>query len=230
MLNNLFNSVFASETQSTLSVGLFLLCILVALICGGIYVAAFSFRARGSRSMRLSLALLPAAVCVVIMMVNGSVGVGVAVAGAFSLVRFRSAPGNAKEISVIFMAMCSGLIVGVGYFAYALLFSVLMGGLLMALTTCGEKARDRDCARTLKLTVPEDLDYTGAFDEVFHTYTESAELTAAKTANMGSLYKLTYRVVLKPTVSEKRFLDDLRVRNGNLEILLARAEENERDL
>lgn len=230
MLNNLFNSVFASETQSTLSVGLFLLCILVALICGGIYVAAFPFRARGSRSMRLSLALLPAAVCVVIMMVNGSVGVGVAVAGAFSLVRFRSAPGNAKEISVIFMAMCSGLIVGVGYFAYALLFSVLMGGLLMALTAFWEKERNRDCARTLKLTVPEDLDYTGAFDEAFHTYTESAELTAAKTANMGSLYKLTYRVVLKPTVSEKRFLDDLRVRNGNLEILLARAEENEKDL
>ena len=229
-MRNLFNSVFAGETQSTLSVGLFLLCVLVALLCGGIYVAAFSFRGRGSRSMRLSLALLPAAVCVVIMMVNGNVGVGVAVAGAFSLVRFRSAPGNAKEISAIFMAMCSGLIVGVGYFAYALLFSALMGGLLTALTVLGERERDRDRARTLKLTVPEDLDYTDAFDGVFDAYTERAELTAAKTAGMGSLYKLTYRVTLKQAVNEKRFLDDLRVRNGNLEILLARAEENERDL
>ena len=229
-MRNLFNSVFAGDTQSTLSVGLFLLCVLVALLCGGIYVAAFSFRGRGSRSMRLSLALLPAVVSVVIMMVNGNVGVGVAVAGAFSLVRFRSAPGNAKEISAIFMAMCSGLIVGVGYFAYALLFSVLMGGLLTALTVLGERERDRDRARTLKLTVPEDLDYTDAFDGVFDAYTERAELTAAKTAGMGSLYKLTYRVTLKQTVNEKRFLDDLRVRNGNLEILLARAEENERDL
>lgn len=227
---DIFNSVFADETQPTLSVGLFLLCILVALVCGGIYLAAFSFRGRGSRSMRLSLTLLPAAVCVVIMMVNGNVGIGVAVAGAFSLVRFRSAPGNAKEISVIFMAMCSGLIVGVGFFAYALLFSVLMGGLLTVLTAVGERGQDRDRTRTLKITVPEDLDYTGAFHDVFGTYAERAELTAAKTANMGSLYKLTYRVTLKPTVSEKQFLDDLRVRNGNLEILLARAEENERDL
>lgn len=227
---DLFNSVFADGTQSTLSVGLFLLCILVALICGGIYLAAFSFRTRGSRSMRLSLTLLPAAVCVVIMMVNGSIGIGVAVAGAFSLVRFRSAPGTAKEISVIFMAMCSGLIVGVGYFAYALLFSALMGGLLMLLTLFGERERERDRTRVLKMTVPEELDYTGAFDSVFAAYTERMELTAARTSNMGSLYKLTYQVRLKPDADEKRFLDDLRVRNGNLEILLARTEENEREL
>lgn len=226
----LFNSIFAGDTQSTLSVGLFLLCILTALICGGMYLAAFSFRARGSRSMRLSLVLLPAVVCVVIMIVNGSVGVGVAVAGAFSLVRFRSAPGNAKEMSVIFMAMCSGLIAGVGYLAYALLFSALMGGLLILFAHLGERERERDRTRVLKMTVPEELDYTGAFDGVFDTYTERAELTAAKTSNMGSLYKLTYQVRLRSGADEKKFLDDLRVRNGNLEILLARAEENEREL
>ena len=226
----LFNSVFADGTQSTLSVGLFLCCILVALVCGGIYLVAFSSREKGSRSMRLSLTLLPAAVCVVIMMVNGNVGIGVAVAGAFSLVRFRSAPGNAKEISVIFMAMCSGLIVGVGYFAYAILFSVLMGGLLILLTVLGTRERELSRERVLKLTVPEDLDYTGAFDGVFGLYTDRRDLTAAKTSNMGSLYKLTYRVRLKDGINEKQFLDDLRVRNGNLEIMLLRAEENEREL
>lgn len=227
---DLFNSVFADATQSTLSVGLFLCCILVALACGVIYLAAFSFRERGSRSMRLSLTLLPAAVCVVIMMVNGNIGIGVAVTGAFSLVRFRSAPGNAKEISVIFMAMCSGLIVGVGYFAYAILFSLLMGGLLILLTVLGARERANDRERVLKLTVPEDLDYTGAFDDVFGLYTSRQELMSAKTSNMGSLYKLTYRVSLKDGISEKQFIDDLRVRNGNLEIMLLRAEENEREL
>ncbi len=227
---DLFNSVFADESQSTLSVGLFLCCILVALVCGGIYLAAFSFRERGSRSMRLSLTLLPAAVCVVIMMVNGNVGIGVAVAGAFSLVRFRSAPGNAKEISVIFMAMCSGLIVGVGYFVYAILFSLLMGGLLILLTFFGAREREHSRERVLKLTVPEDLDYTGAFDGVFGLYTDRQELAAAKTSNMGSLYKLTYRVRLKDGINEKQFIDDLRVRNGNLEIMLLRPEENDRDL
>lgn len=227
---DLFDSVFGGDTQNTLSVGLFLLCILIALICGVIYLAAFSFRDRGSRNMRMSLVLLPAAVSVVILMVNGSIGIGVAVAGAFSLVRFRSAPGNAKEISVIFMAMCSGLIAGVGYFAYAVLFSLLMGGLLILLNVLGDRERETDRTRVLKMTVPENLDYTGAFDGVFGIYTERCELTAAKTSNMGSLYRLTYRVRLKNGVSEKQLIDDLRVRNGNLEIMLLRAEENDRDL
>ena len=165
MLNNLFNSVFAGETQSTLSVGLFLLCILVALICGGIYVAAFSFRARGSRSMRLSLALLPAAVCVVIMMVNGNVGAGVAVAGAFSLVRFRSVPGTAKEIGTIFLAMAAGLIAGMGYLGFAVLFSLIMGAVMFVLNVTGfgvKKAEVRE--KTLRITIPEDLNYGAVFD------------------------------------------------------------------
>lgn len=227
---DLFASVLGGETQTTLSVGVFLLCILVALVCGGAYLLAFSFRGQGSRSLRLALALLPAAVCVVIMMVNGSIGIGVAVAGAFSLVRFRSAPGTAKEIAVILMAMCSGLIVGVGYFAYAILFTAVMCGLLLLFSLLGQAERKRDRTRILKITVPEDLDYSGAFDGVFGTYTDQSELTQTKTSNMGSLYKLTYRIRLRQDVREKEFIDSLRVRNGNLEILLLRTEENERDL
>lgn len=225
-----FNSAFPSGTGETVTVGLFLCCILVSLVCGGIYLAALSVRGSASRSMRSALMLLPAAVCVVIMMVNGSIGVGVAVAGAFSLVRFRSSPGNAREISAIFMAMCSGLIVGVGYFAYALLFSLLMGGLLAILILLGAREQAASRARILKLTVPEDLDFTDAFDEVLDTYTERYERTSTRTSNMGSLYKLTWRVTLRRGVNEKQLLDDLRVRNGNLEILLLRTEENDRDL
>lgn len=225
-----FNSAFPSGTGETVTVGLFLCCILVSLVCGGIYLAVLSVRGSASRSMRSALMLLPAAVCVVIMMVNGSIGVGVAVAGAFSLVRFRSSPGNAREISAIFMAMCSGLIVGVGYFAYALLFSLLMGGLLAILILLGAREQAASRARILKLTVPEDLDFTDAFDEVLDTYTERYERTSTRTSNMGSLYKLTWRVTLRRGVNEKQLLDDLRVRNGNLEILLLRTEENDRDL
>lgn len=225
-----FNSAFPSGTGETVSVGLFLCCIVVSLVCGGIYLAALSVRGSASRSMRSALMLLPAAVCVVIMMVNGSIGVGVAVAGAFSLVRFRSSPGNAREISAIFMAMCSGLIVGVGYFAYALLFSLLMGGLLALLILLGAREQAASRERILKLTVPEDLDFTDAFDEVLDTYTERYERTSTRTSNMGSLYKLTWRVTLRRGVNEKQLLDDLRVRNGNLEILLLRTEENDRDL
>lgn len=225
-----FNSAFPSGTGETVTVGLFLCCILVSLVCGGIYLAALSVRGSASRSMRSALMLLPSAVCVVIMMVNGSIGVGVAVAGAFSLVRFRSSPGNAREISAIFMAMCSGLIVGVGYFAYALLFSLLMGGLLALLILLGAREQAASRERVLKLTVPEDLDFTDSFDGVLDTYTERYERTSTRTSNMGSLYKLTWRVTLRRGVNEKQFLDDLRVRNGNLEILLLRTEENDRDL
>lgn len=226
----LFHSVFGGDGQTTLSVGLFLLCVLTALLCGAVYLVALSVADQSSRSLRLSLALLPTVVAVVIMMVNGNIGIGVAVAGAFSLVRFRSAAGTAKEITVIFMAMCSGLIVGVGYLAYALLFSLLMGALLVVMGALCARDRANDRRRTLKLTVPEDLHFVDAFDGVFAIYTDQANLVTCKTSNMGSLYKLTYRVRLKQGADEKRFLDDLRVRNGNLEIMLMRTEENERDL
>lgn len=227
---DVFASVFGGESQTTLSAGMFLLCILVSLVCGGAYLLAFSFRERGSRSMRLALALLPAAVCVVIMMVNGSIGIGVAVAGAFSLVRFRSAPGTAKEIAVILMAMCSGLIVGVGYFAYAILFTLVMSGLLILFALLGDAERRRDRTRVLKVTIPEDLNYNGVFDGVFGEFTDACELMQTKTSDMGSLYKLTYRIRLRQNVQEKDLIDSLRVRNGNLEILLLRTEDNNGNL
>ncbi len=153
------------------------------------------------------------------MMVNGNVGTGVAMAGAFNLVRFRSAPGSAREIGVIFIAMGAGLICGIGDLAYALLFSLVLGGAMMlysALPTDSGTPR----YRTLHITIPEDLDYAGVFEPVLAGYTTQYTLTQVKTTNMGSLFKLSYDLTMKRSAREKAMIDELRRRNGNLEISL----------
>jgi len=165
----------------------------------------------------MTIALMPAIVQMVIMLVNGNLGTGIAVMGAFSLVRFRSIPGNAKEINSIFMAMAVGLATGTGYVAAAVVFVIILGGvsILYNITGFGEvKIKEKE----LRITIPEGLDYTGVFDDLFNQYTKKNELIQVKTANMGSLYKLSYRIILKNPVEEKAFIDDLRCRNGNLEI------------
>ena len=176
-------------------------------------------------SIVATLALLPAIVCVVIMMVNGNVGAGVAVAGAFSLVRFRSVPGTAKEIGAIFLAMGTGLIIGMGYLAYAFLFAVVLGAATMLYNHidfgAGKKAARY---RTLHITIPEDLDYTGVFDGLLREYTSACELTQVKTTNMGSLFRLTYNITLRSADIEKELIDKLRCRNGNLEITVSKQE------
>ncbi len=163
---------------------------------------------------------------VVIMLVNGSIGTGVAVMGTFSLVRFRSVPGNAREIGSVFLAMAIGLATGMGYLAVAVLFTVLLCGLDLLLSIAGF-GREVPGTRNLRITIPEGLDYEGVFDDLFQTYVKSWELESVKTANMGSLYRLCYRIVLKNNISEKAFLDDLRCRNGNLEISCSKIASNE---
>lgn len=224
---DLFDSILAEGTQTTLTVGKFLICVGISLLAGLIYCLASSLFSRESRSLRLSLFFLPAVICVTVMMVNGNLGIGVAVAGAFSLVRFRSAPGSAKEMSVIFMTMCTGLITGVGYIAYALLFTVIMCAVLILAQLVSVKRSNTDRRRILKITVPEDLDYEGIFDDIFDGYTSSHTLVGVKTSNMGSLYRLTYELTLKDAKSAKAFIDSLRVRNGNLEISLLRHADTE---
>ncbi len=175
--------------------------------------------------------MLPAVVCVVIMMVNGNIGAGVAVAGAFSLVRFRSVPGTAKEIGTIFLAMGAGLIAGMGYLAYAALFSLILGlvGILCHKFSFGEK-RGACKDKTLRITIPEDLDYTHVFDDLLNQYTTAFEVVSVKTTNLGSLFKLTYNVTLKNVAEEKELIDALRCRNGNLEISMSRQEVNTYEL
>ena len=219
MLENIFKGIFDSTSESVISVGNFLLCIGVSLLIGIFLAFLYGLKSRSTKSFLITLALLPAAVCVVIMMVNGNVGAGVAVAGAFGLVRFRSMPGSAKEITAIFIAMSAGLISGMGYLAYAVLFAVVLGGAFFAANVfMSNKKRAASCERTLKITVPEDLDYASLFDEVLGKYTENFELSSVKTTNMGSLFKLTYNITEKDLKKEKDMIDELRIRNGNLEI------------
>ena len=183
------------------------------------------WKTRYTKSFVATLAMLPAIVCVVIMMVNGNVGAGVAVAGAFSLVRFRSVPGSAKEIGAIFLAMGTGLVVGMGYIGYAFLIAVIFGGMTVLYNQLDFGAgKGMSLYKTLHITIPEDLDYTEVFDEVLKKYTEKCELVQVKTTNMGSLFRLTYHLKLKKINEEKNMIDELRCRNGNLEITVSRQE------
>lgn len=217
---SIFTGIFdTATTTSSVGIGNFILCMGAAIVVGLIIAAFYMYKSKPSRSFLTTLALLPAIVCVVILMVNGNIGTGVAVAGAFSLVRFRSVPGSAKEIGAIFLAMAAGIVTGTGYLAYALLFVVVIGlvGILLSKAHFGE-TRTLHCDKTMRITIPEDLDYTGVFDDLFAEYTSKHCLTNVKTTNMGSLFKLTYNLTLKDSSTEKEFIDKLRCRNGNLEI------------
>ena len=230
MWDKLFAGIFDTGTVSAVSVDKFLLCVGVALALGMVLALVYAFRSQYTRSFLVTLAILPAVVCVVIMMVNGNIGAGVAVAGAFSLVRFRSAPGTAREIGAIFIAMAAGLVAGMGYLAYAALF-VLVLGLVWVLYEClGFGNRSTNLERVLHITVPEDLEYTTAFDQPLSEYTASFQLVRVKTTNLGSLFKLTYRIRLKSAQAEKALIDAIRCRNGNLEVSVGLQEGNNGEL
>ncbi|MDE7213761.1 MAG: DUF4956 domain-containing protein [Anaeroplasmataceae bacterium] len=231
MLNNIFKSLFDTNSTSAITVANFFICGGVALILGALLAVSYTLKSRYTKSFAITIALLPTVVCVVIMLVNGNIGAGVAVAGAFSLVRFRSAPGSAKEIVTIFIAMCIGLLLGMGYVAYAVIFTIIMSAILFALniTKIWNKTNGTK-EKTLRITIPEDLNYTEVFDDLFKEYTESYEVIYVKTTNMGSMFKLKYNIILKDTSREKEFIDALRCRNGNLEIMISNQEENANEL
>ena len=226
----MLDSVFTT-TASTVTAGTFLLCVACSLVLGLLLAAAYMFRSRYTKSFVATVAMLPAVVCVVIMMVNGNIGAGVAVAGVFGLVRFRSVPGTAKEIGIIFLAMGAGLIAGMGYLGYAALFTVVMCAVMLLYNTLdfGTK-KNAALYKTLRVTIPEDLDYTDVFESVFPDYAREWELTQVKTTNMGSLFRLTYDVTLRSAASEKPLIDALRTRNGNLEITVSRQETTSTEL
>lgn len=224
MQTTMFQSIFAAEAASVIQPGKFLLCVGIALLIGVFLALMFTVKNRPTLSFLVTLAVLPAIVSVVIMMVNGNVGAGVAVAGAFSLVRFRSAPGTAREIGMIFLAMGTGLVCGMGYLLYAALFAVLVGGAMTLFTVAMGAWSGTQQEKTLRITIPEDLNYSDVFDDLFQEFTSFVELLSVKTTNMGSLYKLTYSVTLKKPAREKELIDALRCRNGNLEISMTRQE------
>lgn len=210
-----------SILASGITLPAFLICTAVSLVLGIATALISMYRTKCSQSFAVTLAVLPAIVQIVIMLVNGNVGAGVAVAGAFSLVRFRSVPGTAREIGVIFLAMALGLATGMGYVVLAAVFFVVIAAVLFLLTKLGFGTRRTD-ERLLRITIPENLDYDCLFDDLFATYTTAHTLERVKTANMGTLYELQYRVTLRDAQVPKAFLDALRCRNGNLSITCSR--------
>ena len=213
-------------TGTELTLTAFFLCTAVSLLLGVAAAALSMYKSRSkySQSYILTLAMLPALVQIVIMMVNGNIGAGVAVAGAFGLIRFRSAPGTAKEIGMVFLTTAIGLATGMGYVAIAAVFFVIIAAFTLVLTATGFGAGASD-ERELKITIPENLDYDGLFDDLFEKYTRSAGLDRVKTTNMGTLYELSYKITLRDGVSTKAFLDELRERNGNLNIVCGKPVE-----
>lgn len=218
----MLNSILGTELTLTS----FLIYTGVSLLLGVGTALVAGYRSRSTQSLAVTLAILPAVVQAVIMLVNGSIGAGIAVAGAFSLVRFRSAPGTAREIAAIFLAMAIGLATGMGYVGLAVLLFLILAGAMLALTVLrfGQK---EDAGRILKITIPEDLDYDGLFDDLFERYTTAHTLEKVKTTNMGTLYELRYRITLRQEPVPKVFLDELRCRNGNLNITCCREESHE---
>ncbi len=215
---NLMESIFeTTTTTSTITPGNFFLCLAVSLILGGVIALGFTFRSRSTKSFVLTLILLPAVITVVIMMVNGNIGAGVAVMGAFSLVRFRSAQGSAREICSLFLSMAVGLATGMGYIWIAVAVTVLLVAVAVIFSLVHPGAEGKDL-QVLRITIPEALNYTEVFDEIFEAYTKSYKLLRVKTTNMGSLYKLEYEIDLKNPKEQKAMIDALRCRNGNLEI------------
>ena len=194
----------------------FLVCTLTSLLLGLGIAWVASFRARSSQSFAIALAVLPAVVQVVILMVNGNIG-----AGAFSLVRFRSVPGTAREIAALFLAMAVGLATGMGYVGLAVLAFLVIGGVMLLLTVLGFGGHPA-AQRVLRITIPESLDYDGLFDDLLTRYTTAHTLAKVKTTNMGTLYELTYHITLPTDRVPKEFLDALRCRNGNLNITCGR--------
>ena len=211
------SAIFNSILSGGFSVGMYMACLSAAALCGLIASLVMGKLGDASRGFRISLVALPMVVCTVILMVNGSVGTGIAVAGAFSLVRFRSVAGKAKDISAIFLVMTAGLACAAGYVLIALLFTVLVSLVILLLShlPMGEQK-----GHELHITVPESLHFSDAFDDLFAKYTLSHKLTKTRTSNMGSLYKLAYDIRLRDPSEAQAFIDELRCRNGNLEILI----------
>ena len=189
---------------------------------GAAVALIYMFRHTYSKNFVVTLALLPLIVQMVITLVNGNLGAGIAVMGVFNLVRFRSIPGSAKDIGSVFLAMAIGLATGMGFIVLAVLFTIIV-----AIVNVGYMlspfGKQKEPEKTLKITIPDDLEYDGVFDDVLKRYTDEHELTMVQTTNMGSLFLLEYAVRMKQPGTEKRMIDELRCRNGNLKITCGRA-------
>lgn len=214
---------FSSVSAGAITAASFFWCTLTALVLGALIALGTCYKSRYSSGFLATLALLPVMVEVIIMLVNGQIGTGIAIMGAFSLIRFRSVPGTAKEITGIFLAMVVGLACGGGYLGVAILSTVVVVGMSLLYAALGF-GRPRREEKDLRITIPENLDYSGVFDDLWPEYTTAHELARVKSTNMGSLFQLSYRITMRDSAKEKALLDEIRCRNGNLEVSLSKVD------
>lgn len=218
-----------STTSATISMENCIICIAVSIILGIIISATHKLTTKTTPNFLLTLTLLPLLVQVVILLINGNLGTSLAVAGAFSLIRFRSMQGNSKELISIFWAMAIGLALGMGYIILAVVITIIVAILMVIISKILANTQNSS-TRKLKIVIPENLDYSEVFDDLMKKYTDKSELKKAKTTNMGSTYELSYMVNLKKNIKEKDFIDEIRVRNGNMLVMLEREELSEVEL
>lgn len=226
MFDQLFNDVFTGTAINPASM---FGAIGVGLVLGLILAKVYQYKTIYSKSFMMTLVMLPTLIAIVIFLVNGSLGAGVAVMGAFSLIRFRSAPGGAKELLAIFLAMTIGIAVGMGYLIFASVFTIIMSVVMLLLETVNF-GQMKHSMRQVTVVIPESLDYETVFDDIFQKATNYVELANVKTSDMGSLFKIKYIVQLNGTMTEKELVDALRTRNGNLEIAISRYVTKENEL
>ncbi len=215
----MLNSIF-SETASSVELSSILLCSIISIILGAVIALTHKQTSKYNKNFLVTLSILPLLVQTIIIMVNGNLGTSVAIMGAFSLVRFRSLPGTSKEILSVFFAMTVGLATGMGHLVFAIIITII-GSLAIFILSKVALFNKNKKEKILKIMIPENLDYTNVFDDIFETYTEKVELEQVKTTNMGSMFDLSYRIILNENVNEKEFLDDLRVKNGNLKVMIS---------
>lgn len=219
MFESIFDAAGATPVQ-------LLICTGISLLCGAIIAGVYCIDKKHTKSLAIALLILPPIVQAIIMMVNGNLGVGVAVMGAFSLIRFRSVPGSAKDITLIFLAMAAGLSGGTGFPYFGLVFTVILGIIFLIMSKVFNFT-GVPTERQLKVTIPEDLDYTEIFDDIFKNYTSYNDLIRVKTVNMGTLFELQYKIRLKDVKNEKKMIDEIRCRNGNLTVISSRLPDND---
>ena len=218
MIESIFNS-----TAATISVANFMICMGIGIILGIIIALIHKFTTKTTPNFLITLAILPVLVQVVILLVNGNLGTSLAVAGAFSLIRFRSIPGNSKEIISVFWSMAIGLALGMGYVTLSIMVTAIIAVIMILFNMISDKMVDKE-NRKLKIVIPENIDYEEVFNEILQKYTNKCELVKVKTTNMGSMYELKYEISLKKNINKKEFLDEIRVKNGNMLVMLERPE------
>ena len=217
----MLESILNTSAQTNVTVGSFLVCMAASLVLGVAASFLYMYKNTYAKGFVVTLALLPSIVQVVIMLVNGNLGAGVAVMGAFSLIRFRSVAGGGREIGSVFLAMAIGLATGMGYIGSAALLVIVVGvaSILLQTLTFGEGSK---AEKELRISIPESLEFDDLFDDILEQYTKKNELIRIKTTAMGSMFELRYHVTLKKPGTEKAFLDDIRIRNGNLNVSLGK--------